>query len=38
MLENNEEKKFKKFANYYLSFACLLGYHKQIQEKVDDEL
>jgi hypothetical protein len=35
-LESQDELKYKKVVNYYMSFCCLLGYFKQIQEKLDE--
>ena len=35
-LESQDELKYKKVVNYYMSFCCLLGYHKQIIEKLDE--
>ena len=34
--EQNEGQ-FKKIVNYYLSFCCLLGYHKTILEKLSED-
>jgi hypothetical protein len=32
-----KESQFKKVTHYYLSFCCLLGYHKTISEKLSEE-
>ena len=31
------EGQFKKIVNFYLSFCCLLGYHKTILEKLSED-